>query len=400
MSGLGLTAIAAAALAVVALWRLRRTRRALAAVEQALLSLSERDYSVRLAIAHDAALTALAGRFNKLGERLRVEQSERYQREILLETVLEATPSAVVLVDEADAVVFGNVAARELFFGGDRVDGHRLDEVLARAPAELREALMHEQEGIITVDRPEGADLFHIALRRLELRYQPHRLVLIKPLTRELVRKEADAWKRAIRVISHEINNSLAPVASLVNTARRIVGRPEHADKLGQAFDTIAERAQHLQRFLDGYAQFARLPQPVRQPLAWRPFLEQVRSLYGFAIAEALPAEPASLDPSQMQHVLVNLLKNAHESGSPPDRIRVGVDRVEGGHVVEVSDAGAGMSEEVLKQVLVPFYSTKKSGTGLGLPLCREIVEAHGGRLSIESIAGRGTTVRCFLPQT
>jgi nitrogen fixation/metabolism regulation signal transduction histidine kinase len=398
MSGFDLLASAAAALAVVAWWRLRRTRRALFAVEQALLSLSERDYSVRLAIEHDAALAAVAGRFNRLGERLRVEHSERYQREILLETVLEATPSAVLLIDEADAVVFGNAAARELFFGGDRVDGHPLGDLLARAPDELREALVEQQEGIVTVERTDGPDLFHIALRRLELRYQPHRLVLVKPLTRELVRKEADAWKRAIRVISHEINNSLAPVASLVNTARRIVGRPEHAGNLAQAFDTIAERAQHLQRFLDGYSQFARLPRPVRQPLHWRPFLEQVRSLYGFAMPDALPAAPALLDPSQMQHVLVNLLKNAHESGSPPDRIRVAVERVEGGHLVEVGDAGAGMSEEVLRQVLVPFYSTKKSGSGLGLPLCREIVEAHGGRLSIESVAARGTTVRCFLP--
>jgi nitrogen fixation/metabolism regulation signal transduction histidine kinase len=393
--------IAAALFALVALalsWRLLRTRRALSAVEQALLSLSERDYSVRLAIDRDARLEAIAARYNALGERLRVEQSERYQRELLLETVLEATPSAVLLFDAGDKVVFGNVAAGELYFAGDRVDGHTLAEVLERAPAELREALAGEVEGIVTVDRSEGPDLYHLAFRRFELRHQPHRLVLVKPLTRELSRKEADAWKRAIRVISHEINNSLAPVASLVNTARQIAGRPEHAGKLAEAFDTIADRTQHLQRFLDGYARFARLPQPLRQPLQWRPFLEQVRGLYGFVMPGELPEQPASLDPGQMQNVMVNLLKNALESGSAPDQVRVTVEQLATGHVIEVRDAGAGMSEEVLKQVLVPFYSTKKSGTGLGLPLCREIVEAHGGRLSIESQPGRGTTVRCFLP--
>jgi nitrogen fixation/metabolism regulation signal transduction histidine kinase len=396
LAAAGATAATALALA----WRLHRARRALAAVEQALLSLVERDYSVRLATRADAALAPLAARFNQLGERLREEQGERYQRELLLETVLEATPSAVLLADGAERVVFGNAAARALLAGGDRVDGHALDDLLARAPAELREALAGEHEGLVTIEQSGGAETFHVAQRRFELRYRPHRLLLVEPLTRELSRREAEAWKRAIRIMSHEINNSLAPVASLVHTARRIVGVPEHAERLSQAFDTIADRTRHLQRFLDGYASFARLPRPVRREVPWRSLLEQVRALYPFSVPRELPEQPAFVDPAQLQQVLVNLLKNAVEAGGPPDAIRLAVERADGGQVVEVSDRGAGMSEEVLRQVPVPFYSTKKSGSGLGLPLCREIVEAHGGRLSIESQPGLGTTVRCFLPDS
>lgn len=386
------------ALVAAAWWSVRRRAAALAAVEQALFSLAERDYSVRLAIAGDAALAAVAARFNMLGEQLRMAESERYQRELLLETVLEATPSAVLLFDATDAVVFANAAARALFAGGDALDGLTLADVTARAPGELGASLAGFSEGLVTVEGGEGFDTYHVAQRRLELRYQPHRLVLVEPLTRELVRKEADAWKRAIRVICHELNNSLAPIASLVNTARKIVDRPEHAARLVEAFDTITDRTQHLQRFLDGYARFARLPKPVRQPLQWAPLLEQVRALYDFTMPAEVPPEPSLLDAAQVQQVLVNLVKNAIECGCAAAEIRVTVARADGATVLEVRDSGAGMSDDVLKQVLVPFYSTKKSGTGLGLPLCREIVEGHGGHLAVESQPAGGTVVRCVLP--
>jgi nitrogen fixation/metabolism regulation signal transduction histidine kinase len=389
-------AVAFAMAALVSLIAWRRTRALLVAVEQALLSLSERDYSVRL-IEEKVALGPLARNFNRLGERLRSEHSERYQREILLETVLEATPAAVILFDSAQVVVFANSAARELFAGGADLLGQSSKEVRERAPSELGEMLSGSSEGLVTVERSDGSDTFHVAQRHLELRYQPHRLVLVKPLSRELVRKEAEAWKRAIRVISHEINNSLAPMVSLIHTAKKVARKPELADKLDQALDTVLERAQHLQRFFDGYAEFARLPKPVREPVRWRPLLEQLRVLYPFS-DDGVVDSVAQLDPAQIQHVLVNLIKNAIESGSPTGEIRVAIRTTENGHLLEVSDRGAGIHDEVLKKALVPFYSTKKSGTGLGLPLCREIVEAHGGHLSIESQPGRGTTVRCYLP--
>jgi two-component system nitrogen regulation sensor histidine kinase NtrY len=219
-----------------------------------------------------------------------------------------------------------------------------------------------------------------------------------KPLTRDLLRQEADAWKRAIRVMSHEINNALAPLTSLVATARRIAGKPEHAARLDEAFETIAGRAAHLQRFLDGYARFARLPRPSRQDVEWRPFLEKLVALHPFVMPDSLPAAPARVDPAQLQQALVNLLKNAAESGSAAGEIRLTVAKAGAATVIEVADAGHGMSPEQLEQVMVPFHSTKKTGSGLGLALTREIIEAHGGQLSIRSAAGQGTTVRCLIP--
>jgi nitrogen fixation/metabolism regulation signal transduction histidine kinase len=214
------------------------------------------------------------------------------------------------------------------------------------------------------------------------------------------VRQEIEVWKKTIRVISHELNNSLAPITSLVHSARMMAGRPEHAHRLEAAFATIEERTTHLNTFLDGYARFARLPKPSKQPWPWRQLLDSVCALYPFEIDGALPPSPGYFDPAQMQQVLINLIKNAAEAGSAHDATRVQVrDASDGGVELVVADGGAGMSDEVLEKALLPFYSTKKGGSGLGLPLCREIVESHGGRLSIERQAGGGTVVRCWLPR-
>jgi signal transduction histidine kinase len=161
--------------------------------------------------------------------------------------------------------------------------------------------------------------------------------------------------------------------------------------KEGAALDTIEERAAHLMTFLDGYSSFARLPQPARQAVPWQALLPGVEG--------SVPERPAYLDPAQLQQVLINLLKNAAESGSPPDEVAVTftADSREG-VVMEVLDRGKGMTDEVLRNALLPFYSTKKSGTGLGLALCREIVDAHGGRLSLHHRQGGGVAVRCWLP--
>lgn len=391
-------ALALASAALSAAWVLG-VRRGLFAVEQALLSFSERDFATRLSLEDRPALANVGARFNALGEKLRAIEGQHYQRELLLETVLEATPSAVLLLDGARRVVFGNVAARALFFDGARVDGHGLEELLARAPAGLKEALAESREGIVTSPAAEGGESWAVALGRVELEYQPHLLVTVKPMGRELSRQEADAWKRAIRVISHELNNALAPLSSLVATARRIAGKPEHASRLEEAFDTIAGRTAALQRFLDGYAQFARLPQPRLQRVEWRPFLEGLKVLHPFVMPEALP-DAAQADPAQLQQALVNLLKNAVESGSKLEEIRVTVSRSAEATVVEVSDRGQGMTAEQLAAAMVPFHSTKKSGTGLGLALCREIFEAHGGHLALRSAPGEGTSVRCVLPDS
>jgi signal transduction histidine kinase len=263
----------------------------------------------------------------------------------------------------------------------------------------LREALRSGRDALFSLEQAGEEEVFHVARRAFELNGQRHDLTLVKRLTPELRRQEVDVWKRAIRTLSHEINNSLAPVASLARSLRHMAGKPEHAQRLESALDVIEERATHLKEFLDGYARFARLPQPVPREVDLAAFLEELRQLFPFQTEGRLPSRPVRFDPAQMQQALINLLKNAQESGSPPEEVRLVVEDLgEGGLRLRVQDRGAGMSDDVLRKALLPFYTSKAGGSGLGLPLCREIVEAHGGHLRIERREGGGTEVVCWLP--
>ncbi len=133
--------------------------------------------------------------------------------------------------------------------------------------------------------------------------------------------------------------------------------------------------------------------------MAWPELVAQLRSQVDFGVDGALPEAPARLDPAQLEQALLNLLRNAHESGSPPDEVRLRVRRAANGVAIEVSDRGAGMNEAVLSNALLPFYSTKRGGTGLGLALVREIAEAHGGRVALANREGGGLSVTVVLPQ-
>ncbi|MFO1393951.1 MAG: ATP-binding protein, partial [Steroidobacteraceae bacterium] len=157
-------------------------------------------------------------------------------------------------------------------------------------------------------------------------------------------------------------------------------------------------RMAHLAGFVDGYSRFAKLPLPRLAPVEWRGFLESLQSMTPFAADGEWPRGAGYLDESQMQQVLLNLVRNAVEAGSPAGEIRVGVVAHGGGWRLTVADRGSGMTGDVLANALLPFYSTKPTGTGLGLTLCREIVEAHGGTIDLANREGGGLVVRLWLP--
>jgi signal transduction histidine kinase len=140
-------------------------------------------------------------------------------------------------------------------------------------------------------------------------------------------------------------------------------------------FSTIEDRARHLASFIEGYAQFAKLPQPRLAPVSWEVLLERLRVVVAFRLVGSAPDRSASFDTAQVEQALINLLKNARESGAEPDGIELSVEPAARGFTIEVRDRGPGFTQAALEHALVPFYSTKASGTGLGLTLCREIVE-------------------------
>jgi len=385
------------------LWALSR---ALASVTRTLQALTDgvrgfrdQDFSLRLSVRRRDELGELVGLYNEMGDALRAERHDLFQRELLLDTVLQGAPVAIALSGPTGRVVYANRAARDLLGGGRKLEGRAFEQVLDGCPAEMREALAASGDALFTVGRDGEEETYRTVRRNFHLNTQLHSLYMAERLTPELRRREVEVWKKAIRVMNHELNNSLAPIRSLVHSARQVVGRPEHAHRLEDIFATIEERAIHLTDFLEGYARFARLPRPRKEPVSWNEFLDGVARLCPFRLDAPVPDLPGCFDPTQLQQVLINLLKNAYEAGSAEGEVTVSVHRtVDGGTAVRVADRGRGMDDEVMNRALLPFYSSKASGAGLGLPLCKEILEAHGGGLRLQNRPGGGLVVTCWLP--
>lgn len=380
-------------------WQIRRPMAVLRALSDSLLGFTERDFSLRLAPVKQAELGAIADQLNRLGDVLRTEHNDRYQKEMLLDSVLQSAPMAILLCENDGRVLLSNRLAREWFGAGRKLDGEKLVDVLERSRPWVKQLLSAEHDSLLTVEESAEPETYHVSRRYFQLNLRQHTLYMITHLTRELSRQEVEVWKKVIRVISHELNNSLAPISSMTHSARMILNQPEQVHRLGRVFDTIEERTSHLSRFLDGYARFARLPRPRKENVAWEAFLTGLEGLTPFRREGELPEVPGCFDPAQLQQVMLNLLKNAAESGSALDDITVQLKPHLDGVTVSVCDRGPGMSEEVLRNALLPFYSTKQQGTGLGLALCREIVEAHGGNLKLELREGGGLVVSFWLPE-
>ena len=331
-----------------------------------------------------------------LEQALRDARSEHEQKERLLQTIVENAPMAIVVYGQTGKLLYSNAEARELFFEGQSLTGENFLRLLDRAPEALRQALVVDSDALFTVEEDGQAGTYHLAKRYFDLEHQPYTLLMVKHLTPELGRQEIEVWKKVIRIINHELNNSLAPISSMVHSARLIAKNP---DKLERVFETIEERTSHLAAFLEGYARFARLPKPRAVRVPWAPFLDGIRMLYPDLTVSEAPSQDGYFDAGQIQQAVINLLKNAFEASTERGGVELTVSAAEGGAAtLTVSDRGAGMTDEVLKNALLPFFSTKEKGTGLGLALCREIVEAHRGKLRVARREGGGIEVSIWLP--
>jgi nitrogen fixation/metabolism regulation signal transduction histidine kinase len=394
VTGLVITPLVAWAGSLVAV---RWSKMALALAD-GIASIKNRDFSMSVTRATRDEMGELVDAYNGLGDRLRVERQSLYQRELMLDTVIQTTPLALVLTNDGDAVLYSNTTARQLFSDGRKLEGERFARYLEIAPAPLREAVERGGDTLFTLELAGEPQVYHVSQRRFLLNAQPHRLLMLKQLTREINSQEVATWKKVIRVIAHELNNSLAPISSLAHSGQILARSPPDPEQLSRVFSTIEDRARHLAGFIEGYAQFAKLPHPRVAPVSWEVLIERLRAVVAFRLAAPPPHRMASFDTAQMEQALINLLKNARESGSGPDDIELAISLAAQGFAIEVRDRGPGFTAGALENALVPFYSTKETGTGLGLTLCREIVEAHGGRLRIANREGGGALVALWLP--
>ncbi len=365
-------------------WQQRDAGQRLRTLGGLLDALREGDYSVRAAQdARDA--DGLLVRFNALAQRLQDEQRDSHESLQLLSKTLAALDGAVFAFEQDQRLRLVNPA-------GERLLGVAAPQAIGQSAQALGLAgLFDVPSGSIQAHAFAGQQgrwqIGHAALRS---RSQAGRLLLVQPMERALREEEAQAFRRLLRVLSHEINNSLTPIASIADTlARLLTAAPQALDAELQAdlhngLGVIEQRSAALQRFLGGYARLAMLPAPVPAPVALAPLCARVQRLLDDARVqvEVAPSLHACADADQLEQVLINLLRNALEAGgSAPVTLRASAD---GASVsIEVCDGGAGLPPS--DNLFVPFFTTKPGGSGIGLVLSRKILEAQGGSLSLEA---------------
>ena len=385
---------------VIALFICRRFTRPIARLMGALINstdnFKDKDFTTTIACDRDDELGELVRSLNEAGELIREERQNLYQRDLLLETIFETTPVVMLLTDNNDRVIYANIEARRMLADGERLEGFLLGDTLGNLPTEVVTAIRNNETGLISLDSSGEPLSFYLENRQFRLNARRHTLHQVREMSRELGRQEVSIWKKVIRVISHELNNSLAPISSLAHSGQITLANND-VENLEKILTAIADRSQHLKSFIESYVKFARLSRPQLQAVLLLPILRDLQVEYGIDLETDGLEEPVTLDSTQYQHLLINLIRNALEADESR-RVSLSVKRNADLLHVAVRDNGPGMNKDVLQNALLPFYSTKQNGTGLGLALCREIVEAHNGQIGLSNLADGGLEVRIKLP--
>ena len=365
-----------------------------------LAALREGDFSFRAKPqAPDSALGTVFAELNTLADLLQHQRLGALEATALLRTVMAEIEVAIFAFDEEDRLRLVN----------------RSGEDLLLRPREQTTGLKASDLGLDTTLAGPSPRLLDLAfpgragrweLRRGTFRQggRPHHLVVLSDLTRPLREEEQLAWQRLIRVLSHEFNNSLAPIHSLAASLLTLLSRdPEPGDlreDLRQGLEIMGSRAESLRRFLDAYARLARLPAPTFAPLDLPALIQRVAALETRLPVRVDPGPPLTLaaDRDQLEQLLINLVRNAVEAMRDTGGT-VGVAWLTTGPFVEirVEDEGPGLPTR--GNLFVPFFTTKPGGSGIGLVLARQIAEQHHGTLSLENREGaRGARAQVRLP--
>jgi PAS domain S-box-containing protein len=389
--------LGALAVGLVALYE--RVVRPLQTLSNVLAALREGDYSLRARRAdpRDDSLGLVYLEANALAETLRGQRLGALEATGLLRTVMAEIDAAVFAFDSDGTLRLVNRA-------GERLVGQPAERLQGRTAPELGLAECLDGESPRVLDR-SGPHPGRWELRRGTFRQdgRPHQLVVLTDVSRTLQAEERQAWQRLIRVLSHEINNSLAPIRSLAGSLRSLVGsRPPDFDQdLNQGLDIIGQRADSLGRFMAAYARLARLPKPVKAPVEVEDWVRRVVALERRTAIEVVPGPPLTIqaDRDQLEQLLINLVRNAADAVSETGGgVRVSWGLAAAGLEVTVEDEGPGIGDTA--NLFVPFYTTKQGGSGIGLPLSRQIAEVHGGSLRLENRQDRrGCRARLWLPR-
>ncbi|MEO8294338.1 MAG: ATP-binding protein [Gemmatimonadota bacterium] len=378
----------------------QRVVRPLRTLASILAGLREGDYSSRARGADNRdVLGTVISEINALGDTLQEQRVGALEATALLRRVMGEIDVAVFAFDDADTLRLVNRAGERLLGQpGERVYGLRADQL------GLAECLAGESPRVMEAAFPGAFGRWEIRRGTFRQHSRPHQLLVVTDLSRALREEERLAWQRLVRVLSHEINNSLAPIKSLAGSLHNLVERtpspPDRDQDLRTGLGVIENRAEALSRFMAAYARLARLPPPRPAPVSVDDWVRRVASLESRLKVNVVSGPPLTIqaDSDQLDQMLINLVKNAGdavlEAGGS-----VSIDWAKSGGTVliRVLDDGPGLAGTT--NLFVPFFTTKPNGSGIGLALSRQIAEAHGGTLALVNRAEmRGCEAQIKLP--
>ena len=361
-------------------------------------ALHEGDYSIRGTGARPGSAADLVMKeINSLGNTLQRQRSEAVESTALLASVMGAIDVAVIAFDMDEKVVLANPAAERLL-------NKRATDIVGHGASGLR---LHAYLSGETPRLIEGA---FGAGTRLELRRstfyrdgKPHQLLVFADLSRALREEQQLAWQRIVRVLSHEINNSLTPIKSIAHSIKRMISRiPDvpRAAEIQDGLNLIETRSGALGRFLRQYAQLAKLPNPQERPIQILPLARRIAELENRLPITVRSTSDVQVeaDPDQLEQLLINIVRNAVDATlETGGTVWIDWTRNDGFLQVTVEDEGPGLPDT--SNLFVPFFTTKPQGSGIGLVLCRQIAEAHGGAFALENRAdSHGCVATITLP--
>jgi two-component system nitrogen regulation sensor histidine kinase NtrY len=358
------------------------------------------DYSVRArALAGSDSKSEALTELNRLGDALRDRRLEALEVNALLSKVLEEIDVAIFAFDEHSRLRLVNPTGARLLAGTARALQDRSADELGLTPL-----LNAAPSAVIDQAFPGAAGRWAVRHTTFRESGHPHKLLVLSDLTRELREEELLAWQRLVRVLGHELNNSLTPIQSIAQSLDTLMRQPDPPadwrEDMLEGLSVIASRSDSLARFVSSYARLARLPAPARRMFDLAPVADRIMRMFPPERVTLIPGEPVQLnaDPDQIEQALINLLQNALDAVSGTGgSVRMEWRTVQKAVEIEVEDEGTGLANPA--NLFVPFFTTRPGGSGVGLVLCRKIAEAHGGSVTLENRAsGNGCVATLRLP--